>query len=66
VSQAADARDTLAKSLYDRLFGWLVTQINNSIRGTFTEDSPFIGILDIFGFENFTVSLSRSHTSLAL
>lgn len=53
-----DARDALAKALYGRLFDWLVMRINMSIAGHhgIVPDSNFIGVLDIFGFENFKVS----------
>uniref|UniRef100_K3WNC1 Myosin motor domain-containing protein n=1 Tax=Globisporangium ultimum (strain ATCC 200006 / CBS 805.95 / DAOM BR144) TaxID=431595 RepID=K3WNC1_GLOUD len=51
--QATDCRDALAKSLYSKLFLWLVDQINETI-GVKTKDAvSFIGILDIFGFEHF-------------
>ncbi|TMW66871.1 hypothetical protein Poli38472_011987 [Pythium oligandrum] len=51
--QAADCRDALAKSLYSKLFLWLVEKINETI-GVKTKDAgSFIGILDIFGFEHF-------------
>ncbi|KAL5096234.1 hypothetical protein RYX36_000561, partial [Vicia faba] len=31
LSQASDARDTLAKSIYAHLFDWLIEQINKSL-----------------------------------
>jgi len=49
---AADARDALLKSLYSRLFDFIVARVNASIRNDAATDS-FIGILDIFGFEHF-------------
>ncbi len=56
--QAVDVRDALAKALYNRLFNWLVKKINVSIASGISEDggTKFIGVLDIFGFENFTVN----------
>lgn len=55
-SQAAtDSRDTLAKSLYSRLFDWLVSAINASI-GQDEYSFYSIGILDIYGFESFTLN----------
>ncbi|CAH0474298.1 unnamed protein product [Peronospora belbahrii] len=51
--QAADCRDALAKSLYSKLFLWLVEQINQTIGVKTKGVGSFIGILDIFGFEHF-------------
>ena len=52
--QAVDARDALSKALYSRLFEWIVSRVNESIR---VEESDRvraeIGVLDIFGFESF-------------
>ena len=49
---AMDARSALNKSLYDHAFGWLVEQCNKQLD---TEASgSWIGLLDIFGFEDFT------------
>eukprot|EP00514_Thraustochytrium_sp_LLF1b_P009778 CAMPEP_0184556748 /NCGR_PEP_ID=MMETSP0199_2-20130426/41065_1 /TAXON_ID=1112570 /ORGANISM="Thraustochytrium sp., Strain LLF1b" /LENGTH=1621 /DNA_ID=CAMNT_0026953483 /DNA_START=287 /DNA_END=5152 /DNA_ORIENTATION=+ len=50
VKQATQARDSLAKAIYTRMFDWLVSRVNESF-GTAT--GKFIGILDIFGFEIF-------------
>ena len=49
---AASSRDSLAKTLYSRLFDWLVAKINESI-GQDAESDTFIGVLDIYGFESF-------------
>ncbi|XP_072266329.1 unconventional myosin-XIX [Pyxicephalus adspersus] len=46
-------RDCLAKSIYARLFDWLVTVINESICADSTIWSNFIGLLDVYGFESF-------------
>ncbi|XP_033099808.1 unconventional myosin-XVI-like [Anneissia japonica] len=54
VVQACDCRDALAKALYGRLFSWVVNSINQLLQPL--EDSPAsldVGVLDIFGFENF-------------
>uniref|UniRef100_A0A8D0CSY9 Myosin IB n=1 Tax=Sander lucioperca TaxID=283035 RepID=A0A8D0CSY9_SANLU len=50
VAQAYYARDALAKNLYSRLFSWLVTRINESIKVT---RHKVMGVLDIYGFEIF-------------
>ena len=51
-TQAKSIRDTFAKSLYQRLFHWVVDIINETTYGG-TATKNYIGILDIFGFENF-------------
>jgi myosin heavy subunit len=55
VEQASDARDAMAKALYGNQFTWLVERINASIMGQreVPTNPVFIGVLDIFGFENF-------------
>lgn len=52
-SKAADVRDALAKALYSRLFRWIVTRLNSYLQPYPSKDHLNIGILDIFGFENF-------------
>ncbi|RZB87580.1 Myosin-9 isoform C [Glycine soja] len=49
---AAISRDGLAKTIYSRLFDWLVDKINNSI-GQDPNSKSLIGVLDIYGFESF-------------
>eukprot|EP00887_Chlorella_sp_A99_P001914 scaffold18.g1914.t1 len=49
---AADNRDALAKTLYSRMFDWLVNKINSSI-GQDPAATSLIGVLDIYGFEQF-------------
>merc|ERR1719186_253750 len=56
VHEASNARDALAKSLYSRLFDYIVMKINQSIPFEASNTSYFIGILDIAGFEYFTVN----------
>ncbi|XP_036409648.1 unconventional myosin-IXb-like isoform X2 [Megalops cyprinoides] len=56
-SEAITARDSMAKSLYGALFDWIVLRINHSLlnKKDMEESVPClsIGILDIFGFEDF-------------
>ena len=52
VAAATNSRDSLAKTLYARLFDWLVAKINTSI-GQDASSKRFIGVLDIYGFESF-------------
>ncbi|KAL2942705.1 Myosin-11 [Bienertia sinuspersici] len=49
---ATVSRDGLAKTIYSRLFDWLVDKINVSI-GQDPNSKSLIGILDIYGFESF-------------
>ncbi|OCT75584.1 myosin-IIIa isoform X2 [Xenopus laevis] len=56
VEKAADVRDAMSKALYGRLFSWIVNRINALLKPEklSEDDAGFnIGILDIFGFENF-------------
>ncbi|XP_061142523.1 unconventional myosin-Ib isoform X2 [Syngnathus typhle] len=53
VAQAYYARDALAKNLYSRLFSWLVTRINESIKAQTKSRHKVMGVLDIYGFEIF-------------
>jgi myosin heavy subunit len=55
VKEAEEARDTLARAIYGRLFDWLVATLNAAIKAPANDESEllFIGLLDIFGFENF-------------
>lgn len=62
-SQAATARDSIAKILYERLFNFLVERVNHALdiekaaekQGNVIQMSNFrsVGILDIYGFEIF-------------
>ncbi|XP_058680455.1 myosin-IIIb-like [Ammospiza nelsoni] len=56
--QAEDARDSIAKVAYGRVFGWIVCKINELLAENVDPDVELreIGILDIFGFENFAVN----------
>ncbi|XXG43535.1 hypothetical protein AAC387_Pa01g3541 [Persea americana] len=49
---ATVSRDGLAKTIYSRLFDWLVDKINVSI-GQDLNSKSLIGVLDIYGFESF-------------
>ena len=55
LEECTASRDTLAKWLYEALFNTLIVQLNKKLSprdGTFRS----IGLLDIFGFENFKVN----------
>ncbi|KAK9149162.1 hypothetical protein Scep_007919 [Stephania cephalantha] len=51
-ASALVSRDALAKTIYSRLFDWLVEKINSSI-GQDPNSKSLIGVLDIYGFESF-------------
>ena len=54
VKQAVYARDAVAKSIYDTIFHWIISQIRHSLQSDEkTPPSNYIGVLDIFGFESF-------------
>ncbi|KAF1413750.1 Myosin-IIIb, partial [Spheniscus magellanicus] len=57
-SLCADARDSIAKVAYGRVFGWIVCKINELLAENVDSEVELseIGILDIFGFENFAVN----------
>ena len=51
-TQASDARDSIARIIYGKLFDWVVATINKEIKSA--DPSAIraeIGVLDIFGFE---------------
>ena len=44
-----EARDSLAKTIYGKLFLWLVHQANENVKSE--KRAASIGVLDIYGFE---------------
>ena len=55
IDQVTYSVSALAKSLYDRMFAWLVKRVNRTL-DTKNKRQFFIGVLDIAGFEIFDVS----------
>jgi myosin heavy subunit len=58
-SEANFRRDAVSRFLYSALFDWIVNAANKHLaRGNKAEDEemPFIGVLDIFGFESFSLN----------
>ncbi|NWS02845.1 MYO7A protein, partial [Motacilla alba] len=57
VFQAANGKDAFVKGIYGRIFLWIVNKINSAISNPASqkpkERHQSIGLLDIFGFENF-------------
>ncbi|XP_061072703.1 myosin VIIAa isoform X1 [Conger conger] len=60
MEQALDVRDAFVKGIYGRLFVWIVEKINAAIYKPPSKEPKAvrrsIGLLDIFGFENFTIN----------
>ena len=60
LSGAISARNSAAKTLYGKLFNWIVSKVNENIHAKMESMSDIdhdhvnlLGILDIFGFESF-------------
>lgn len=53
---ALDSRDAFVKGIYGKIFVWLVEKINLAVGKKFPDQKLSIGVLDIFGFENFEVN----------
>lgn len=58
LEDAVYTRNALAKWTYRTIFDWIVSEINKCLLAGYKEkeevcDLPFIGVLDIFGFESF-------------
>jgi len=64
VERATELRNSVARELYDRLFRFIIDNINNNankrnsiVAGpSFEESEHYIGLLDIFGFEIFEIN----------
>ena len=55
-AQCGDIKDALAKDLFNNMFSWIVQKLNLTLIPENVEDYTSIGLLDIFGFEDFTIN----------
>lgn len=55
---AMEIRDSFAKTIYGRIFNWIVHRINITISRSTPNvaNNVSLGVLDIFGFENFSIN----------
>jgi myosin-7 len=53
--QCENNRNTLAKALYNRIFDFIIEKMNERL-SVHQDKYSSIGLLDIFGFENFEVN----------
>ena len=61
--QVVNSIGALAKSLYDRMFNWLVKRVNKTL-DTKAKRNYYIGVLDIAGFEIFEVCYFKKNIFL--
>lgn len=55
--QALEGRDAFVKAIYGKIFIMIVDKINSAIyKPEATKNKVSIGVLDIFGFENFEIN----------
>ncbi|RHY34664.1 hypothetical protein DYB32_000763 [Aphanomyces invadans] len=55
IRQATYSRDTIAKTVYEHVFTWLMRRCASALEynEALRDVLPYIGVLDIFGFEDF-------------
>lgn len=50
-NEASNARDKLCRTLYSRLFTWLLSRINETVKMKTPRKCRTLGLLDLYGFE---------------
>ncbi|OQR88928.1 myosin, partial [Thraustotheca clavata] len=68
VRQATYSRDSIAKLIYEQVFGWLMRRCADALRynSVAKDELPYIGVLDIFGFEDFEPQNRNSFEQLLI
>ncbi|KAH9092573.1 hypothetical protein Ae201684P_008247 [Aphanomyces euteiches] len=68
VQQASYSRDTVAKMIYDQVFSSLMLQCADILEYNLAmkDELPYIGVLDIFGFEDFEPKNRNSFEQLLI
>ncbi|KAG5883060.1 hypothetical protein JTB14_010448 [Gonioctena quinquepunctata] len=56
MDQASDSRHAFVKGIYGQLFVFIVDKVNSIISLRKLQSKSSIGVLDIFGFENFAIN----------
>ena len=57
LTTSRNLRDSIARAVYDGLFVWMIehmSEVLSTRTGRMNAQQPFIGVLDIFGFEFYT------------
>ena len=54
-----------AKAIFSALFDFVISRINVTLKGAAGLDAPFIGLLDVFGFERSRSTPSSSFASIS-
>ncbi len=57
LNQVNFSMQALTKSIFNRIFEWLVARVNKTLDTKTMKRAYFIGVLDIAGFEIFDVSI---------
>ena len=52
-TQADNARNSVSQGIYERLFDYLVEQVNRTLKTAASRQTLDVGVLDIYGFEIF-------------
>lgn len=63
-NEASVARDKLCRTLYSRLFTWLVSRVNETVKMKTPRKCRTLGLLDLYGFEPGTLNQANGFEQL--